>query len=378
VNSAHGFQILGNEFGADAGDFVEYAFSTSKKLTGQSLNLVYATRMGNAKVTVFLDRRSLGTFNLNNTYDWFRFSLMTIPLGELSAGQHSLRINSNGVNVNFDYFFIVSPDNQPILIEAENPVNKTRVDHGQICPPAYGGKILDNQFGSETDDYAEYEFVVNDVFSPRILNIVYATELKGVVCDLFLDGKSIAPVSFPSTRHWWDLHSIPIPIGALDEGQHSIKIKTRGQNINLDALILNKAKGYPLNSVEAENYQNETRENHRQFDILTRGGKYVGNDFGSSLNDRLDYTVFFSGDYKDTALCLSYSTVFKEAVCIVYIDGKEIGRISCLSTGSFFNFREAQLKIPFLKKGKHEVSLSANGVRVNFDYFDIRENDDVE
>ncbi|HNQ23267.1 MAG TPA: trehalase family glycosidase [Phycisphaerae bacterium] len=95
--AASGGVVLGNGFGGRVGDFAEYPFELPETLASAQVAVRYARDLeGTGQLQVTVDGRALGFARYANTGGWGEaeehFAWTTLPIGELPAGRHTLRL----------------------------------------------------------------------------------------------------------------------------------------------------------------------------------------------------------------------------------------------------------------------------------------------
>jgi hypothetical protein len=101
---AMGGKIVGNDFGGNDEDFLQYRFTVLEDLSHSKMILRFATALEGAEYKIQIDRGFPIRIKLPSTGDWVHFASVEVPLDFLARGSHEFLIKSNGVNVNFDWF----------------------------------------------------------------------------------------------------------------------------------------------------------------------------------------------------------------------------------------------------------------------------------
>ena len=106
-DSGCGFNIGWTE----AGEWLEYEIDVANSGTYEAQVRVASPR-DNGRFSIAIDgSRVSGTTSVNKTNGWQRWRTQTVNLGEISAGEHALRLNIVGGEFNINWMNIVSDDN---------------------------------------------------------------------------------------------------------------------------------------------------------------------------------------------------------------------------------------------------------------------------
>ncbi len=230
---ARGGMIVNNGFGSIPGDSLDYNFKVNNSLDKYRVTVIYATEQEGAELKLEVDGTSVGSLACASTQEWWEFRHASLDLASLSSGTHTLKIISNGININLDSILVSSRESTHINIEAEAYTNKTRLNHIQEIPPASGGAIVANGFGSSPKDVLKYSFHWE---TPARVSVVisYATERSDASYDLLLDGNQKGSVHFMKTPTWGSFQTASFSLGTVAAGPHELSLQSNGANVNFD------------------------------------------------------------------------------------------------------------------------------------------------
>jgi len=124
-------RVLGKDWGTNTGDWAEYRISTTSNLPVAFLHLRYARQFpGSSHVRIAIDGVERGAVTLPSTGGWGdttdQFQTVSISIGALSAGNHTLRVTVGLPSVS-------DPQLQPavpVLDRVGNRTDKNTVGHG--------------------------------------------------------------------------------------------------------------------------------------------------------------------------------------------------------------------------------------------------------
>ena len=131
--SAYG-HVLGSNWGGQAGDFAEYAFTASAAIAPAHLTVRYARETrATARLDVTLDGKSAGSLEFPATGGWGdtegQYREVVLALPTLSAGPHRLRLNVPSAPALPTALRTLPP--VPVLEQVGNRSDKNTVGHGK-------------------------------------------------------------------------------------------------------------------------------------------------------------------------------------------------------------------------------------------------------
>jgi len=186
-HAASGGEVLGCEFGSQAGHYAEYEFELEEALSGFYISIRYARGLnGKCWLDVALDGKFAGRLQYSNTdgcgnkeqdYKW---SSLYIP--KLKAGKHLLRLTVINLGTNLTFPQIPIPKSS-VLDLIGNRSDKNCVGHGKNVALYTGipskfyyathklGDIFDIVDGTTIDWFPDHILVTPDVNLGSILNL---------------------------------------------------------------------------------------------------------------------------------------------------------------------------------------------------------------
>jgi hypothetical protein len=233
-----GGKLVGNEFGAMAGDELQYHFESDRDVDEAQLTVFYSTLRDGASLDIHVDGKVIGDIKCPPTGGWWSFVGMPITMGPLSKGPHLLLIKSNGININLDRYSFSVANGDSRYIEAEDYQNATRLNHVQAVPSAHGGKIVDNEFGGVRGDSLMYEFSLLKEIKSGQFDVVYASPLNDAVCQILIDGNEVGKIKCSNTGSWFYFFKDSLPVKNLKPGKHILIVKSLGANLNIDYFVI--------------------------------------------------------------------------------------------------------------------------------------------
>ncbi|MDO9576980.1 MAG: hypothetical protein Q7J16_03765, partial [Candidatus Cloacimonadales bacterium] len=185
--AASGGEVLGCEFGSQAGDYTEYKFELEEALSGVYISVLYARALnGTCWLDVALDGKIAGRLQYSNTGGWgnkeqdYKWSSLYIP--KLRAGKHLLRLTVINLDTNITFPQIPFPES-PVLDLIGNRSDKNCVGHGKnvalytSIPSKFYyatnklGDIFDIVDGTTIKWFPDHILVTPDVNLGSILNL---------------------------------------------------------------------------------------------------------------------------------------------------------------------------------------------------------------
>jgi hypothetical protein len=169
----------------------------------------------------------------------------TMDVGYLTAGSHSICLQACGSAVNLSTIYIFNDSREDLVIEAEDNVNETSLNHVVPLYFASGGRIINHDFGASSGHWLQYEFNVDSDVEKGILLISYATERNGVILLPSINGESLGPVSCRNTLGWDAFKDVAVSLPPLKAGPYNLVIRCNGVNVNLDRFVFRLSRGKP-------------------------------------------------------------------------------------------------------------------------------------
>jgi hypothetical protein len=184
---ASGGEVLGCEFGSQAGHYTEYEFELEKSLTSVYIAIKYARALnGTCWLDVAIDGKLAGRLQYSNTGGWgnkeqdYKWSSLYIP--KLEAGKHLLRLTVINLGTNIT-FLQIPIQKSPVLDLIGNRNDKNCVGHGKNVALYTGipskfyyathklGDIFDIVDGTTINWFPDHVLVTPDVDLGSTLNL---------------------------------------------------------------------------------------------------------------------------------------------------------------------------------------------------------------
>jgi hypothetical protein len=185
--AASGGEVLGYEFGSQAGHYAEYEFELEEALSGVYISIRYARALnGKCWLDVALDGEVAGRLQYSNTGGWGNkeqdYMWSSLYFQSIEAGKHLLRLTVINLETNMNFPQIQITES-PILDLIGNRNNKNCVGHGKNVALYTGipskfyyathklGDIFDIVDGTTINWFPDHVLVTPDVNLGSILNL---------------------------------------------------------------------------------------------------------------------------------------------------------------------------------------------------------------
>lgn len=217
---------------ADPGDYLEYSITAASDGT-YYIDYRLATDPGSDGFEVSIDGVVVDTVTVEPTGGWQEWITQTGAEFAMTAGQHMLRIDFIGKEININWFEIFEPAFE-IFIEAENYDAQSGIELENSADEGGGQNI------GYADPGDSLEYSVN-IPADGTYNIEYrfATEPGSDGFELSFDGNVVDTVSFEATGGWQEWVSQTSTI-ELVQGEQTMRVDFIGKEININWFKITK------------------------------------------------------------------------------------------------------------------------------------------
>ena len=246
----------------NGGEWLEYEINVNNP--GEyTAALRLASRRTNRTMSIDVDGQNrTGNFTIDNTGNWQNYYTETVELGDLSAGNHTVRVNFEDGGVNFNWIELDGGSSTnsgsavtvPARLEAENFVNFNDSDpqnRGNAGPDtAVDVQPCSDQQGcgfnvgwTSSGEWLEYEINV-DTPGEYTADLRLASRQTGRQMSIDVDGQNrTGNFTIDNTGNWQSYYTETVELGNLSAGTHTVRVNFEDGGVNFNYFDMNSTNG---------------------------------------------------------------------------------------------------------------------------------------